>query len=144
RMAAVLAKAVADRERVPKREVNVPCGRFVLRLDHDDLRRVVARARRADGPHNARRRRVEKGVLDLLQQAFDEAVARSVRALGQGSSSDFRPVGELVDRRRVAELVDTLWPLLTPERLLRFLYGEPRRLVRAGLSEAEAALLHRP
>ncbi|MCU1376177.1 MAG: helicase, superfamily, partial [Actinomycetia bacterium] len=144
RMAAVLAKAVADRERVPKREVAVPCGRFVLRLQHDDLRRIVARARRASGPHNARRRLAERGVLALLQQALDHAVARSVQHAGIGSRSDAVPVDELVDRRRVAEVVDAVWPLLTPERLLRFLYGAPRRLVRAGLSDEEALLLERP
>lgn len=41
RMVAVLAKAVAARERVPKREVAIPCGRYVLRLEHDDLRRTA-------------------------------------------------------------------------------------------------------
>jgi hypothetical protein len=61
-----------------------------------------------------------------------------------GSRSDSRPVDELVERRRVSEIVDAIWPPLTPERLLRFLYGEPRRLVRAGLDEDEAVLLHRP
>jgi DNA helicase IV len=144
RMAGVLAKAVADRERVPRREVAVPCGRFTLRLDHDDLRRVVARARRAEGPHNARRRLVERGVTALLQAAFDEAVARSVQHLGQGSRSDAVPVAELVERRDLLEVLDAVWPYLTPERLLRFLYGAPRRLVRAGLTEDEAALLQHP
>jgi hypothetical protein len=143
RMAAVLAKAVADRERVPKGEVSMPCGRFVLQLDRDDLRRVVRRARHADGPHNARRRLVERGVLDLLQEALDERVRRQ-RAQGiPGSLSDSGPVADLVERRLVLDLVDAMWPLLTPERLLRFLYGAPRRLVRAGLTEDEAALLVR-
>ena len=144
RMAGVLAKAVADRERVPRREVAIPCGRFVLRLEHDDLRRVVGRARRAAGTHNARRRLVERGVVALLQEALDRAVARSVQHAGVGSRSDAQPVAELVERRRVAEVVDAVWPTLTPERLLRFLYGAPRRLVRAGLSEDEALLLQRP
>ena len=143
RMAAVLAKAVADRERVPKREVEVPCGRFVLRLEHDDLRRVVSRARRSTGTHNARRRFVEQGVTALLQQALEAKVEAEVRRRRMGSMSDFGPVTELVEARRVVDLVDTLWPVLTPERLLRFLYGAPRRLVRAGLSDEEAALLVR-
>jgi DNA helicase IV len=143
RMAAVLAKAVADRERVPKREVAIPCGRFTLRLDQDDLRPVVARARRSTGTHNARRRLVERGLLALLQRALDEAVARSVQHLGQGSMSDAAPVSELVDRRHVVDVLDAVWPLLTPERLLRFLYAAPRRLVRAGLTEEEALLLQR-
>jgi DNA helicase IV len=143
RMAAVLAKAVADREHVPRRDVAVPCGRFVLRLAHDDLRRVVARTRRRPGTHNARRALVERAVVTLLQQALDDAVDRSVRHAAGRAPSDARPVGELVERRRITEVVDTIWPLLTPERLLRFLYGEPRRLVRAGLAEAEAVLLQR-
>jgi DNA helicase IV len=143
RMAAVLAKAVADRERVPKDEVSLPCGRFVLHLDRDDLRRVVRRARNVPGPHNARRRFVERGVLDLLQAALDERVQRERARGDSGSMSDRGSIEDLVERRRVTALLDRLWPLLTPERLLRFLYGAPRRLVRAGLTEAEAELLQR-
>lgn len=47
--------------------------------------------------------------------------------------------------RAVRELLDRLWPALTPERLLTELFGDRRRLAAAapGLSPADRELLHR-
>jgi DNA helicase IV len=142
RMGEVLAKAVRDRQRAPVTETTVPCGRFVLHVTPEELKKVVARARRTEGTHNARRRQVEKGVVAALQRALDAAEAREVKHRRIGMAEG-RPVLELVDRRAVASIVDAMWPMLTPEKLLRALFKNPRRLVRAGLSEDEAALLQR-
>lgn len=142
RMAEVLAQAVRDRERVTAKEVSVPCGRFVLHVDPAALAKVVARARRAGGPHNGRRRQVERGVVAVLQAALDEAEDRDVR-LRRIGTAERRPVLSLVDRRAVAAIVDDVWPLLTAEKVLRSLYRSPKRMARAGLTEDEVALLHR-
>jgi DNA helicase IV len=143
RMAAVLAKAVHDRERAPKDEQTVPCGRFILRLAPETLQSIVRRARATEGTHNGRRRAVERAIVDALQHELDAARGREVRHRITGSQFDDKNLLDIVDRRAVATLVDRVWPILTPERLLTSIYRNPRRLVRAGLSEDEAALLAR-
>ena len=145
RLAVVLAKAVRDRERAPREEVTVPCGRFVLHLSPEAMKRVVSRGRRTEGTHNGRRRIVERLVVEELQRELDAAEEREVRHRRIGLAEG-RPVLELVDRRAVAMIVDRLWPLLTPERLLMTLLASPQRLERAGrdvLTESELALLVR-
>src|SRR5688572_11562961 len=145
RMADVLAKAVRDRERPPRDEVTVPCGRFVLHLSVDAMKRVVARGRRTEGTHNGRRRAVERALVAELQRVFDEAEEREVRHRRVGVA-DGRAVLDLVDRRAVAAIVDRLWPLLTPERLLTTLFTSSARLERASrdvLTDDERALLER-
>lgn len=142
RMAEVLAKAVRDRERVPAREHTVPCGRFILHVAPEQLTKVVSRARRTEGPHNAKRRQVEAGVVAVLQAALGAAEAREVKHRRTGTAEG-KPVLDLVDRRAVATIVDAIWPVLSPEQLLRALYRSSRRMARAGLSDTEAALLAR-
>ena len=142
RMADVLANAVRGRERAPKEEQSVACGRFMLELAPDTLKRIASRARTAAGPHNTRRRLVERAVVRALQSALDDAEAREVRHRRIGMAEG-RAVLDLVDRRAVATIVDKVWPLLTPEKLLRALYRVPSRLVRAGLGQDEAELLAR-
>jgi DNA helicase IV len=136
RMAAVLAKAVTDRERgIPRRAV------FTYRdarltLTPSDARRIAERGRRQRGTHNARRRSVERMVLAHLRrqapvdaeerEAFDESIARS---------------------RAFIETMERMWPVLTPEDLLHDLFGSSAllRLAAAGiLAEDEWRLLHRP
>ncbi|HVM53862.1 MAG TPA: UvrD-helicase domain-containing protein [Acidimicrobiales bacterium] len=146
RMATFLARAVRARQRAPKDEVAVPCGRFVLHVTAEALDAVVRRARRAGGTHNGRRRQVERGVVAALQSALDDARDREVRHGVVAPPEQAPPVLELLDRRAVAGIVDGMWPLLTPERFLRSLYASPRRLARAGrdlLTDEEVALLHR-
>ena len=145
RMAAVLAKAVRDRERAPREEITVPCGRLLLHLSVDAMKRVVSRGRRTAGTHNGRRRAVERMLVDELQRVHDEAQEREVRHRRIGVA-DTRPVLDIVDRRAVAAIVDRLWPLLTAERLLTSLYVSPARLERASrdvLTDDERALLVR-
>jgi DNA helicase IV len=64
--------------------------------------------------------------------------------LGSRDLADLRE--DLAAAPEVRDLVDRLWPALTPERLLRELYASPRRIAAAtrGWSEGDRALLHRP
>ena len=146
RMAAVLAAAVRDRERAPREELTVACGRFVLHLPVDALKRIVLRARRTEGTHNGRRRIVERMVVDLLQETFDAIVEKQRELRMLASQSDFRPVTDLLAPGAVKGVTDRLWPVLTPEVLLGALYAGPKRRARVCrdlLDDAEQALLQR-
>jgi DNA helicase IV len=146
RMATVLRRAIAGYERAPREPVRVPCGRFTLELTVDALKAVAARGRRATGRHNDRRRLVERALVGALQDAFDRAEAREVkyRRIGQLSG---RNVLDAIDTRAVATIVDRLWPILTPERVLTALHTNESRRRHAGrdvLTDDEVALLDRP
>ncbi|MDP8938356.1 MAG: AAA family ATPase [Actinomycetota bacterium] len=136
RMALVLAKAIRDRERgIPQAAV------FTYHDDRMTLtprasRGIAERVRRQSGTHNARRRSAERLVLAHLRrqaaveaeerEAFDETVTRS---------------------RTFVEVMERMWPALSPEELLHDLFGSPAllRLAAAGvLAEPEWNLLYRP
>ncbi|MEA3056561.1 MAG: hypothetical protein QOD30_1993, partial [Actinomycetota bacterium] len=138
--------AVRDRERAPREELTVPCGRFVLHLPVDDLKRIVVRGRRTDGTHNGRRPLVERLVTKLLQSTFDAIVEKQKRLGMLASQSDFRPVTELLAPGTVKKVTDQLWPVLTPEHLLAALYAGPKRRARVCrdlLADDEQELLQR-
>jgi len=135
RMANVVRKAIADRERPLRRDLRVGFGAQTLVCSVEDSRRIVADAHRRYHRHNAGRRHVES-------QLF-EALARSARNPVQ--------VDDVRDQLRrhpdVVEALEYMWPLLTPAQLLHDLYGS-RALIelaaRKWLSPAEQALLFRP
>ncbi len=81
RMATFVARAVRTRQRPLRRDVDVPFGATTLRLRAGDTEQIVAAARRRHGPHNARRRFVERQVLQRLAEQYE----RSRRRAGIGS-----------------------------------------------------------
>jgi DNA helicase IV len=135
RMAAVLGRAVRDRERPLREDLVVPYGVTSLRLTVEESARIVQAARRRYRRHNAARRFVEGEVFAVL--------ARSARADA--------PSPETVrERTRHAEPVrialERMWPVLTPTQLLHDLFGSRALLRSAGsrwLSDPELASLHR-
>jgi DNA helicase IV len=76
RMARVLARAVADRERPLRQTVEVPYGPRVLRITPEISAQAVASGKRRPGAHNVRRRAVEAVLWrQLLDQAAPAAEA---------------------------------------------------------------------
>lgn len=134
RMAAVLAKAVRDRQRPLRRDLSVGYGVETLRVAAERTRSIVADARRRSRTHNAGRKFVEAGLF--------EALARSSRF--EAEPADVR------DRLRhdpvVREALERMWPVLTPAQLLHDLYGsKPLLRLAAGdaLSDHEVDALRR-
>ena len=139
RMAAVVAKAVRDRERPLRRGVEVPFGRRVLRLAARDTAEIVSTARRRSGPHNARRRLVERLLFDRLHEQWERAEG------AEGLSVE--EMGRVLRREpQVFEALERMWPVLTPMQLLHDLFGARPllELAGAGLRPEERAALHRP
>jgi DNA helicase IV len=140
RMAKVLARAVRDRQRPLRRDVHVGFGRHRLRLTVAESERIVGQVRRRPGPHNARRRSVEV----LAGRALLQQLERR-DAVTAGTEEDV--ARELRRHPDVAEALNRMWPVLTPEELLHDLYGAPPLIALAGrgaLSSEEQAALHRP
>jgi DNA helicase IV len=124
RMAGVLARAVADRERPLRRTAAVPFGSRVLRITPEISSQVVAAGKRRPGPHNLRRRAVEALLWRyLLEQAAPgpDGPTESDAVTEPLSAED---VGRALRRRpEVVEALERMWPLLTPQQFLHDLFG---------------------
>jgi len=133
RMADVLARAVAQRQRGLKQDLAVPFGRRFLKIAAADTRRIVRRVQPRVKVHNAGHEPVKRALLrHLLSQAPDvdqREAAASLRA-----TPEFR------------EALLRMWPALSPRDLVRDLFGAPALLAAAAkeiLSPEEQALLVR-
>ena len=79
RMATVIARAVADRERGLPRDIVVAVDGLRIRITRRDTRGIVERARRRRGSHNARRPFVLGLLLDHLVGRYRRALVRTYR-----------------------------------------------------------------
>ncbi len=168
RMVEVLRRALADRERPPRADVEIVIDGLRLRVTRRDCRRILDRAHQRRGQHNARRPQVERWLLDKLVGAYRSAMARSQRelspvvddldeydpsvaaALARGEAPP--PEWEQDLRRRlrrhveVRRLLERMWPVLSGAELVHELFGFPALIRSAAdgiLSPAEQAGLHR-
>ncbi len=79
RMAQVVERAVADRERPIVRDLVLHIDGLRLRLSRGDTARVVEGGRRRHGLHNEKRPYVARRVLDLLVSRYKSAAIRAFR-----------------------------------------------------------------
>ncbi len=174
RMARFLRRAVSQRERPLRRTVEIPYGRSILTVTPDSSAEMIRAAKRRSAPHNVRRRAVEgllwQHLAEQLEQRADNPRGRpdgasppvvqrapsggGARAPDSGQDEPPRDAispkelgAELRYRPDVAELLERMWPRLTPEAFLHDLYGAKPLIELAGrgvLNAAEVELLHRP
>ena len=136
RMTAFVANAVRDRGRPLREPVAIPLGASVLRLSAEQSARIVAAARRRFRRHNAGRRFVETEVVAALAQS-----SRKPDGDLEGLHDQLRDVAAF------RELMERMWPVLTPAELLHDLFGSRallRSAARGVLDDDEHGLLHRP
>ncbi|WP_462188292.1 HelD family protein, partial [Frankia sp. CcWB2] len=140
RMAEVIAAAVRDRQRLPRREVLIPYDDHMLRLGRDTVARVRTRTRRSRRPHNSARRIFLRELLaELATQVVNQIPGGLLDADERGQI-----IRDLWSAEEVRTVLDGLWPLLTPQRLLEELFADPAALARAAgsrLTPAERSLL---
>jgi DNA helicase IV len=147
RMVDVLARAIRVHERAPRAGIELWAGRFRLVVEYDDVATMVATARRRSATHNAGRRVVERLLLRALDAAYRNGLERDARIgrIGPEAVRDAPPLLDVVDRGALAQALHALWPVLSPEELVRRVLASPRRLANAGrdiLTTDELDALH--
>ncbi|MEU2348701.1 helicase [Modestobacter sp. NPDC049651] len=146
-MVDVLRTAIKDRQTVPRgvRELVVDGVRIPLR--GADLTACRTVGRRASRQHNLGRPAFARAVVDLVTDRFAARIGNDVRGaeslFARRELDDLR--SEMAADAQVRRLVDELWPVLTPEQLLRDLFADADRIKRAtrGWTDEERALLVR-
>jgi DNA helicase IV len=160
-MAEVLAEAVRDRQQVPADSLEVEFDDVVLTLDRATCELARAKARATKRPHNLARRVFVEHLLEALtaqatagfevglfegvpEIPLEEGENADATVLDAGDHADIH--AELAASETVLAALDSLWPTLTPQRLLRELFASRERLDSAAtaLTEAERERLVRP
>ncbi len=142
RMIRVLQQAVRDRQTAPKRDITVNADGVEIPLAREAILRARDRARSTRRPHNVARKLF---VTELLTElAWSESRVLN-RPLEEEDLQDAR--ARLWDIDGVIAALDALWPLLTPEELLRDLLRSPQAIGSAAgtvLDHSERDRLTRP
>jgi DNA helicase IV len=147
-MAGVIAAAVRDRQRLPAGDVlRISFERDTYRLSQAEVERARERARRSRLPHNSARQVFAREVVGALTRQVAGKLGANVLGgpslLGEADVAELRR--ELRADPGVRKAIDSLWPVLTPQRLLADLFSSARRLASAApsLDGPDRALLLR-
>ncbi|MGJ6961735.1 HelD family protein [Streptosporangium sp. G11] len=141
RMAQVVARAVRERQRVPRKPIEIKLDRYTLRLEGNVLEAARSRAARSKRAHNEARSIFVRHLLNALAR-------QAARQLGKGMIDD----DELADiredlrtERPVKAALNRLWPYVTPQQLLIGLFTSRERLDHAAaeFGQAERELMLR-
>jgi DNA helicase IV len=142
-MAGVIAAAVRDRQRVPRRPVELVVEQQAVRLDADLANQARSRARRSRKPHNEAKRVFHREAIRLLAQQ----VARTLGGRGVLDSGDLSDIrDELAESRELTRELDALWPTLSAQQLLTDLFADRRKLAQIArrIPGPDRELLYRP
>ena len=140
RMAAVLERAVRDRQRLPNDDIDLKVGSHRVTLSRSAVAASRARARATGAPHN-------EGRVTFVKDLLRHLAGQLAESMGQPLSDDLRSEldADLRDTRDVRVALNLLWMPLSPQRFLGDLLATPVRLESAGqvLTNAERGSLYR-
>ncbi|ACZ88563.1 HelD family protein [Streptosporangium roseum] len=141
RMAEVVARAVRERQRVPRRPLEIRLDRYSLKLDGRVLDAARTRATRSRKPHNEARGIFVRHLLNALARQAAKQLGKAM--IDDDELADIRE--DLRTERPVKAALNRLWPYTTPQQLLIGLFTSRERLDYAAgdLSAAERELLLR-
>ncbi|MEU6158720.1 ATP-dependent DNA helicase [Streptomyces sp. NPDC047130] len=141
-MAEVLERLVRDHQRLPDPVLAVEHDRQVVMLDEGLVRVARDRARSTGLPHNLAREYFEGHLLNTLTDLVAEQIGTDpydgTNLLDDSDVSAIRD--ELADNPAVWDVIDELWPVLTPQQLVARLLADPD----GHLSPEDADAVRRP
>ncbi|GAA2607697.1 ATPase AAA [Dactylosporangium fulvum] len=116
RMAAVLARRLHGKIRKPEEPLTVSDGSYRWRVSTEALRRIVDDVRREAPPYSIGRERVRARIVSLLMLQSEARRGDSPGEAWQRRMGKAAPVVELLDR---------VWPAVTPEQLVFEVLSDP-------------------
>ncbi|HEU4849201.1 MAG TPA: ATP-binding domain-containing protein, partial [Terrimesophilobacter sp.] len=126
RMAPLLARAVASRQRVPEAPQPIEVNGETVMLEPELVASAIAKARETGRPYNEARLVFVKTALDALTRRL------AAQLRDQGNTIDDSDLPMLREDLRTASdariALNTAWLPLTPQKLLRDLYARPHWL----------------
>ncbi|MDX3004044.1 AAA family ATPase [Kribbella solani] len=132
-MAEVIAQAVADRQWLPDGPLRVTVDRTELTLDPRIVAAAHARVGNRNLTHNQAQPFFRKEMVDHLTDQYAELIGTDPldgeQLLDEYDLAELRK--EVLAEPAVQTLLDQLWPLLSPQKLLADLYGDEARLAAA-------------
>ena len=134
RIAKVIDKAITDRERPIREDVQLPYGVGFVRLRAEESVQIIKAARRRYHRHNQARRYVENEVWAALAASFRSGA----------DAEDIRDA--LTGTPEIRAVLERMWPVLTPAQLLHDLFGSKALLKLAAngiLPESDYLALYR-
>ena len=134
RIAKVIDKAITDRERPLREDVQLPYGVGFVRLRAEESVQIIKAARRRYHRHNQARRYVENEVWAALAASFRSGA----------DAEDIRDA--LTGTPEIRAVLERMWPVLTPAQLLHDLFGSKALLKLAAngiLPESDYLALYR-
>lgn len=141
-MVKVLTAAVRDRQEAPKDVIEASFEREPLHIDRKTVTHARTRARRSRKAHNHARKIFRNELYTALTLQVADRHGRDL--LDQRDLDDIN--AELRADPKISEIIDGLWPELTPSKLLDELLSSPQRLkaaARKHLDETERQRLLR-
>jgi len=157
-MTEILANAVRDRQLVPEEPVGVPIDSDTLWLTREIVEDARAITRKSGRLHNLAREMFDTEVIHALSWQLADRIGFDPFADDPLGGDDAPGDPQLLEETDLAEIrrelresdelreaLDRLWPVLTPQQVLRDLLASLERLRSAapGLSDDERALLLR-
>ena len=133
-IAKVIDKAITDRERPLREDVQLPYGVGFVRLRAEESVQIIKAARRRYHRHNQARRYVENEVWAALAASFRSGA----------DAEDIRDA--LTGTPEIRAVFERMWPVLTPAQLLHDLFGSKALLKLAAngiLPESDYLALYR-
>ncbi len=140
-MATVVAQAVRERQRLPRRDQNVSIDGAPVTIRRRDIADAQAKARREGTPHNVARETFAK---EMVRRLADQIAAQLDEHVAEEDRADIER--DVRTSRDVRVALNLAWMPLRPERLLADLFSRPYLLEHAApsLSAEERAVLLRP
>jgi DNA helicase IV len=157
-MTGVLAAAVRDRQMIPDEPIGIPIDNDTLWLTREICEDARAITRKSGKLHNLARDMFDTEVIHALSWQLADRIGFDPYADDPLGEDDATGESQLLEEADLAEIrrelresdelrdaLDELWPILTPQQLVRDLLTSPERIAAAApdLTDAERKLLQR-